>query len=148
MNAGGATLYINRDIKKLIPAGTIIVVRARKKPFIEVSVSLAAIGLDDQSKPKPAAEPPPIVSTVDGWAWKRFLTLVGKQAVVGSHGINLRTRPERNATNIGVIKASSTVTIIGSPEDLYVPVRVRRNDFIEPVNCPIHLLIQLSFHLK
>ncbi len=136
VNAGGATLYINRDIKKLIPAGTIIVVRMQKKPFVQVSVSLAAIGLDDQAKPKPAAEPPPIVSTVDGWAWKRFLTVAGKQAVVGSHGINLRTRPERNATNIGVIKASSTVTIIGAPKELYIPVRVRRNDFIEPVNLP------------
>ena len=136
VNIGSATLYINPTLKKLIPSGTIVIVVSRKEPFTRIRVAQAAIGMEDKIPPKPASEPPPIVSTVDGWAWKRYLTLVGKQAVVSSQGINLRTRPERKATNIGMVKAGSTVSLTGAPKEMYVPVRVRRNDFIEPVDLP------------
>jgi len=136
VNEGGATLYVNPSKSKLVPSGTIIIVVSQKKPFTRVRIPLAAIGVDDKSAPKPAAEPPPIVSTVDGWGWKRFLTLAGKQAIVGPHGVNLRTRPDQTATNIGMVKANSTVSLIGMPKDLYVPIRVRRNDFQEPVDLP------------
>jgi hypothetical protein len=94
------------------------------------------MGLDQKTALKPAPEPPPVVATVDGWAWKRFLTVVGKQAVVGTHGINLRAKPDQQSPNIGLVKASSTVSVLGRSEGLYLPVRVRRNDFQGAVNLP------------
>jgi len=136
VNAGGATLYIDRDLKVIIPAGTIVIASARQGQFKRVKVARAAVGLDDEDQPKPDAEPPPIVVTVDGWAWKRFLTVVGKQAVVGSHGVNLRTKPDQAARNIGMVKANSTVTITGQVDGAYMPVRVRRNDFQGAVDLP------------
>jgi hypothetical protein len=35
-----------------------------------------------------------------------------------------------------MVKANSTVSLLGVPQDLYVPIRVRRNDFQEPVYLP------------
>jgi hypothetical protein len=136
INAGGATLYIDRDHKTLVPAGTIVKVVAKQGQFCRVKVAQAAVGIDDRSGPKPSPEPPPVVATVDGWAWKRYLTVVGKQAVVGSHGINLRAKPDRNTVNIGLVKANSTVTVLGRSEGLYLPVRARRDDFQGPVSLP------------
>ncbi len=134
VNTGGATLYINKEQKKLIPAGTIVSLRSKQEPFSRVRVSQAAIGMTDEKPPKPTGEPPPIVTTIDGWAWKRYLTVAGKQAIVGTHGVNLRTAPDRSASNIGMIKANSTVSVLGTAKDEYLPVRARRNDFMEPVN--------------
>jgi hypothetical protein len=136
VNIGGATLYINNETSKMIPAGTIMIVEKEKEPFISVRVPLVAIGLKEQTEPIPTPEPPPLIATVEGWAWKRFLTVVGNQAIVGSHGINLREGPERTAANIGMVKAKSTVTILSPGQGPYLPVRVRRNDFIEPVSLP------------
>ncbi|HSG19006.1 MAG TPA: peptidoglycan DD-metalloendopeptidase family protein [Anaerolineae bacterium] len=136
VNAGGATLYIDREHTARVPAGTIVIVAARQGQFSRVKVAKAAVGQADKRSPKPAPEPPPIMATVDGWAWKRFLTVVGKQAVVGSHGINLRTKPDRVARNIGMVKANSTVTVLGQTDGLYLPVRVRRNDFQGAVALP------------
>jgi len=136
VNAGGATLYVDRDHNMLVPAGTIVKVLAKQGQFCRVKVARAAVGLDDQNGPKPTPEPPPVVATVDGWAWKRYLTVVGKQAVVGSHGINLRAKPDQNTANIGLVKANSTVSVLGRSEGLYLPVRVRRDDFQGPVNLP------------
>jgi hypothetical protein len=136
VNAGGATLYVDRDNQVLIPAGTIVIIVASQGQFKRVKVPQASVGLDHKSGPKPAPEPPPVVATVDGWAWKRFLTVIGKQAVVGSHGINLRTKPDRRASNIGLVKASSTVSVLGRSEGLYLPIRVRRDDFQGAVSLP------------
>jgi hypothetical protein len=136
VNAGGATLYIDQDTKVLTPAGTIVVVIASQGQFMRVKVAQAAVGLDHGAGPKPAPEPPPVVATVDGWAWKRYLTVVGTQAVVGTHGINLRTKPDQRAGNIGLVKANSTVSVLGRSEGLYIPVRVRRDDFQGAVNLP------------
>ncbi|MFN2223181.1 MAG: peptidoglycan DD-metalloendopeptidase family protein, partial [Candidatus Promineifilaceae bacterium] len=136
INAGGATLYVDQEHKVLVPAGTIVIVLASQGQFMRVKVPQAAVGLNQTAGPKPAPEPPPIVATLDGWAWKRFLTVVGRQAVVGSHGINLRAKPDQRAGNIGLVKANSTVSVLGQSEGLYLPVRARRDDFQGAVNLP------------
>jgi hypothetical protein len=136
VSTGGATLYINPSLKKTIPAGTIIIVDKRQSPFARVRVSQAAVGLKDTTPPQPAPEPPPLVATIDGWAPKYFLTVLGKQAIVGPHGINLRAGAARTTANIGMVRAGSTVSVIGMPKERYLPVRVRRNDFMEPVSHP------------
>jgi len=137
VNDGGATLYINPDLKKIIPTGSIIIKLSQKEPFTRVKVPLATIGLSSSSQPKPAPEPPAIVSTVDGWASKRLLVFAGKQAIVGIHGVSLRRGPEKSALNIGLVKANSTVSVLGMPESQYSPIRVRRSDFLEPVTLPV-----------
>ncbi len=129
VNVGGATLYVQRDYKVLVPAGTIVIAGAKQGQFRRVKVARAAVGLDEDTTKKPAPEPPPIVVTIDGWAWKRYLTVVGNQAIIGSHGVNLRTKPDQAAHNIGMVKANSTVTVLGQADGPYMPVRVRRNDF-------------------
>jgi uncharacterized protein YgiM (DUF1202 family) len=136
VNAGGATLYIDREHKARVAAGTIVLVVAKQGQFRRVKVARAAIGLGEKKAPKPAPEPPPIIVTVDGWAWKRFLTVVGRQAVVGSYGMNLRSKPDRATRNIGMVKANSTVTVLGQSDGLYLPVRVRRDDFQGAVTLP------------
>lgn len=136
VNAGGATLYINSDLKRIIPAGSIIMALAQQEPFTRVKVPLATIGMGSIDKPMPAPEPPTIVATVEGWASKHLLIYAGKQAIVGIHGVTLRDGSERTANSIGLVKANSTVSLLGPSEGQTVPIRVRRNDFMEPVVLP------------
>ncbi len=136
VNAGGATIYINPELKKLVPAGSIILPLAEQKPFTRVRVPLASIGISNRGDLKPAPEPPAIVSTVDGWASKHVLIFAGNQAIVGTHGVTLKYDSDQSGRTIGLVKANSTVSVLGQPEGRYIQVRVRRNDFIEPVNLP------------
>jgi hypothetical protein len=136
VSVGGATLYVNPDLTKTVPEGTIIIVDRQQSPFARVRVSRAAIGLGDTTTPEPEPEPPPLVATIDGWAPIHFLTVLGKRAIVGSHGINLRTGPARTERNIGMVRAGSTASVIGTSEERYLPIRVRRSDFMEPVFHP------------
>jgi hypothetical protein len=135
-NAGGATLYVNANQKYSLPEGTIVILGSKRLPYVRVRVPKAAIGVEDSAFTTPALEPPPIIATVDGWAWKRYLVVVGKQAVVGSHGVDVRAGPKRTAPNVGMVKAGSTVGILGPTSGQFRPIRVRRNDFIEPVTLP------------
>ncbi len=116
-----------------MPAGTLVIIESKKAPYVKVRVPKAALGIQDSAAIIPAPEPPPLISTVDGWAWSRHLVIVGKQAVVGSHGVSVRAAPENSASNIGMVKAGSTVGISGPADGQFRPVRARRNDFIEPV---------------
>lgn len=136
VNSGGATLYIEADQHYYLPAGTMVVVVSKRAPYAKIRVTKAAIGVEDSASITPSPEPPPIMATVDGWAWKRYLVTVGNQAVVGSHGVNVRAGPERSAPNVGMVKAGSTVSLLGPASGQFRPVRVRRNDFIEPVGIP------------
>ena len=136
VNVGGATLYINPDLTKAIAAGTIVIVDKRQNPFARVRAPRVAVGLNDTTPLKPAPEPPPLVATIDGWASRHFLTVLGKQAIVGHHGVNLRDGAGRVEPNIGMVRAGSTATVIGTSKERYLPIRVRRNDFIEPVFHP------------
>jgi hypothetical protein len=77
------------------------------------------------------------VTTVDGWAWQSYLHVFGNQAVINTpYGINLRQDPDSTTPNLGVVRTASTVSILGQAKNGYLPVRVRRADFIGPVNYP------------
>jgi hypothetical protein len=134
ISVGGATLYKEADKTYFMPAGTLVIVESKRVPYVKIRVPKAAIGIQDSAAIIPAPEPPPLISTVDGWAWSRHLVIVGNQAVVGLHGVSVRAAPENSASNIGMVKASSTVGILGPADGHFRPVRARRNDFIEPVS--------------
>ena len=136
VNPGGATIYINPELNKIIPAGAMIIPKGSKDMFTQVKVPLATIGLASGMKHEPAPEPPAIVATVDGWASKNMLIFVDKQAIVGTHGVSLRDEQDQTAEIIGIVKAKSTITVLDMPQGQYVHVRVRRNDFLEPVQLP------------
>jgi hypothetical protein len=142
-NAGGINLRrtpsINGPSIDLVPAGTIMIVTGEKQGgYIPVQVPTAALSNAKPTPPPPPATPPPPSSDqlVDGWAFAPYVTRSDNQAVVGQYGINLRTRPERNAANIGLVKGGSTVTVLGDQQGEYLPARVRLSDFTGPVNIP------------
>ena len=132
-NTGGvnlrATPSINGEQIAVVPGGTLMkITGAWRGQYIPVDVPLAAIGFSVPAPP-PAPPPPPTVSTVDGWGWQDYLTITGNQAVVGQYGINLRVAPDQTAGNIGVVLGGSTVTVLDTAQNSYLPVRVRREDF-------------------
>jgi len=133
---GGATLYMSSDEKITIPSGTIVGILKVQEAFTQIRVARAALGLEDTDPPRPDPEPPPIVATVEGWAYRYFLSLFGNRATVGKHGVSLRAEPDRVSANIGIIRAGSSVSIIGTVKGRYLPIKVRRNDFFEPVTLP------------
>lgn len=141
-NAGGINLRktpsIAGELIALVPGGSIMLVNGgQRNGYTPVKVPAASIST---AVPDPVIpEPPPTQqdNTVDGWAWNSYLTPIGNnQAVVGQYGINLRTAPQRNADNIGLVKGDSTVLVTGTPRGEYTPVEVRRRDFSGPVNVP------------
>ncbi len=141
-NAGGVNLRsgpsATADKIALVPAGTIVIIAGPANGnFLPVRVARAAVGLPDTAPaPKPAAPPPPTEATVDGWGFTAYLTVSGKQAVVGQAGINLRARAQRTAANIGLVAGGSTVTLLGGQEGEYTRVRVRQADFNGPISLP------------
>jgi hypothetical protein len=136
VNTGGATLYIEASQSYHIPPGTLVITDSKRAPYVRIRVPKAAIGAEDGLSYKPAPEPPAVISTVDGWAWKRYLAVVGRQAVVGPHGVNVRSEPEMTSSNIGMVKAGSTVSLLGQDKGQFRSVRIRRNDFIDRVALP------------
>lgn len=139
-NAGGVTLRISQTRSYPLPEGSMMIVLGDGRAgFTPVQVPRAALGLDTGDIPsQPAPEPPPTVTTINGWAWEPFLRPVGRQAIVNTaQGVNLRAKPDRNATNIGIVKAGSAVTLLARAANGYLPIRVRRADFLGPVNLPL-----------
>lgn len=132
------TASINGRIIDLIPGGAILIVTGPVRgQYVPVKVPTATLRNVPQPPP-PTPTPPPATgdSTVDGWGFAPYLTRQGNQAIVGQFGINLRNAPNRNAANIGLVTGSSSVTITGTQQGEYLPVRVRRTDFTGPVNAP------------
>jgi hypothetical protein len=143
-NVGGINLRetpsVNGRRLGLAPGGTILIVSgAARGQYVPVRAPLAAVGMAEPAPPPaptPAPPPPPTVSTVEGWAFAPYLTISDSQAVVGQYGINLRQAPDRNSTNIGLVKGGSTVSVTGGATGEYLPVRVRREDFGGAINLP------------
>lgn len=128
--------HTNGRLIDLIPAGTIVLVSGPTSgEYTPVRVATATLR---HAPPAPPPTPPPATDdhTVDGWGFAPYLVRQGSQANVGQFGINLRQAPDRNAANIGLVTGGSTVTITGSQQGEYLPVRVRRRDFTGPVNAP------------
>lgn len=141
-SAGGVNLRqgptVHADIHGLVPAGTIMIITGQRRGnYTPVRVATRALPQAAPPPPPPPAPPPPqTVAMVDGWAWKPYLNVSGEQAVVGEYGINLRTGASRQASNVGVVRGGSTVTVLGDATGEYLPVRARRQDFIGPVRLP------------
>lgn len=137
---GGVSLRMapapNATRVAVIPEGTIIILNgSQNNDYIPVKVPNVAIGIAPPPPP-PASPPPSTVTTVDGWGFAANIMVSGNRAVVGNFGINLRTAPERNAGNIGLVNAGSTAEVLGSVRGEYLPIRVKRSDFMGPVNLP------------
>ncbi|WP_420631612.1 peptidoglycan DD-metalloendopeptidase family protein [Candidatus Leptofilum sp.] len=142
VNSGGINLRKNPSIVgqliDLVPGGTIIIVTGPAKGQY-TPVQVANVSLSNPPvppAPTPGPPPPATEHQVDGWAFTNYITRSGNQAVVGQYGINLRAAPQRTATNIGLVKGGSTVTVTGSSQGEYTPVRARRIDFSGPINIP------------
>ena len=140
-NPDGITLRIDPQNSAFVPGGTIMIVSSsgvEVRDFTPVQVPRAAIGLEVADYPSiPSSEPPNTITTIEGWAWKAFLHRFDNQAMVKTqYGINFRTKPNKQSNNIGVLRAYSTVFILGKEENGYQLVRARRADFVGPVELP------------
>lgn len=122
----------------VIPEGTIFIINGpQSNEYLPVRVPSAAIGMTPLPPPPPPPTPPPTtVTTIDGWGFAANIMVSGSQAVIGQFGINLRGAPERNATNIGLVNAGSRGEVLGPVRGEYLPIRVRRSDFMGPINLP------------
>lgn len=135
VNPGGAALRLGPGHTVPIPEGTILVVSGKNdQAYTPVKVASTAVGHDVPTLPVTPAPPPPAnVATIDGWGWLERLHIVGNQAVVDArHGINLRTEPHQKSVSVGIVRAGSTGLVLGEPENGYLPMRVRRADFMGP----------------
>lgn len=142
VNAGGLSLRSgpsrNHQRLNVVPEGTMMVVTGGVQgEYIPVDVPLVAIG-EAATVPvaRPAPEFPPMVSTVDGWGFADYIQPDASEmrGVVGEYGINLRSAPRRNASNIGIVKGGSSVSITGPRSGEYYPVQAARSDFAGEIN--------------
>lgn len=142
VNASPASLRAqpNPDATRLaiIPAGTLMRVSGpTQNQYIPVQVPNVAIGLDtNDPTPPPATELPPGIATLDGWGFTPNLAVNGNMAVIINPGVNLRTAPQRTATNIGLVRPNSSAEVTGTPQGDYTPIRVSQNDFIGEIHLP------------
>ncbi len=122
----------------LVPGGSIMIITGPERgQYTPVQVPTAALTNAPVPEPENPTPPPTQQSeTVDGWAFASYLSLTGSNAVVGQYGINLRSAPNRQATNMGLVRGGSTVQVIGQRNGEYLPVRARRQDFSGPINVP------------
>ncbi|MCA9920790.1 MAG: M23 family metallopeptidase [Anaerolineales bacterium] len=141
-NSGGINLRkspsVYGQLIDLVPGGTIMILTGSKQgQYTAVKVPNAALKNAPTPEPTDPTPPPTTTSpTVDGWAYASYLTRNGDQAVVGQYGINLRATPDRQGTNMGLVRGGSTITVTGKVQGDYLPVRVRRSDFSGPINVP------------
>lgn len=134
----GAQLWLSPESSYLIPGGSMMILEGREyNSYVLVRVPRAALGLTDETAPpEPDVLPNPTVSTVDGWALADALHLVDQLAVVTAAGAHLRLEPAQQATNIGLVRGGQTVAWLGITQNEFLLVRVRRDDFVGPVNLP------------
>lgn len=138
--SGGLTLRdeptVQAETIDRVPEGTLVILQDESRGgYSEVNVPTSA--LESSAVPEPAnaaRELPPDATTVDGWAWKSFLKISGLLAVVLNQGINLRAKATRDSKNRGVLKGGSTVEVLGSAENGYLPVRALLDNFVGPVD--------------
>ncbi len=136
VNPGGITLRVGPADLVHVPGGTILIITGKKdQAYIPVKVARAAISDGEINEPiKPIPFPPGTVATVDGWGWVERLQVFQNRAVIrANHGINLRAEPYEASSRIGIVRAKSTVQVLGQMQNNYLPIRVRQVDFIGPV---------------
>jgi murein DD-endopeptidase MepM/ murein hydrolase activator NlpD len=135
----GVTLRIDANNSSVVPGGTMMIITApAQDDFTPVQVPKTAVDDYEPEFPtQPAPEPPPTVATLEGWAWSDFCTISGQQGVITHpHGINLRHEADTNSANLGVLRSGSTVSILNTAQNGYLPVRARRVDFVSPIVLP------------
>jgi hypothetical protein len=147
-NAGGVSLrggpgqsHTRLDV---VPAGTMMIVTGGgQNQYLPVEVPRVAAPTappppsapPPPPPPKPSPEFPPMVSTVDGWAFATNIkTENGVRGLVGQYGINLRAAPRRDGVLIGLLREGASVTISGATSGEYVPVKAARTDFMGEIN--------------
>ena len=134
-------LHIARNRQIPVPEGTIVIVTGETASgYYGVKVAEASVGVNKTDLPsEPAPPPSATVATVYGWAWSTYLNLnfKGDQGIVNTpYGIHLRSGPNKNTNNLGIVRRGSTVQVLGEKSDGYLRVQVRRADFVGPVNLP------------
>lgn len=142
VNSGGINLRKTASVVgqliDLVPGGTILIVNGpRKGKYTPVKVANATLSnVPAPPAPTPAPPPAPTENLVNGWAFTKQINISGSQAIAGRWGINLRSAPQRTATNMGLVRGGSTMSVTGKAQGEYTPVSVRRVDFSGPINIP------------
>ncbi len=136
INAGDAHLHeeasTDSEVIDLIPAGTMLIVTGDEIGEC-IPVQVPSRALDSASVMVPPAEPDPDDLTppdgvVFAWAWADYLQITGHYALVGRHGINLRSAPKLESEKIGQVSWGYMVTLVGITVNGYAPIFVYRSD--------------------
>ncbi|MFL7839954.1 MAG: peptidoglycan DD-metalloendopeptidase family protein [Candidatus Promineifilaceae bacterium] len=139
VNVGDAHLRegpdVNDEVIDLIPEGTILILTGEKdEDSVEVRAPTRALDgaevLYPPDEPQ-AGDPVPPGDVLLGWAWEDYLEIRGNYAMVGRHGINLRSSPVRNATLIGKVQWGFMATIVGKSINGYAPVFIYLRDVLD-----------------
>jgi hypothetical protein len=138
INTGDAHLReessANSEVIDLVPAGTILVVLGDEVNG-SLPVRVPTRALDSAPVVFPPPQPPPgTVTPTEGivlaWAWEDFLDTSGRYAMVGRHGVNLRSAPTRMDRQIGQMQWGNLVTLIGPSINGYAPIFAHEADVI------------------
>ena len=106
------------------PHGDYLPLRVRRTDF-SGPINMPPGGV---TPPAPAPAPTPGSDGILGWAWTQNLTIVGRQAISGQFGTNLRAGPSRTAVSIGLFNEGARAEVAGLAEGEYTPLRVRPSD--------------------
>ena len=140
VNSGDAHLReepgVNAEVIDLIPEGTILILTGKKEgDSIEVRVPTRALDSSEVVYPpdEPApGNPVPPDDVMLGWAWEDYLEVRGNYAMVGRHGIHLRSAPLRDSQLIGKVQWGYMATIVGQSVNGYAPIFIYLRDIISP----------------
>ncbi len=140
VNSGGAHLRkepgVDAEVIDLIPAGTLLIVTGEPEgESIPVRVPIRALDGSDVVFAPPQPEPDNPITPSDvmlAWAWEDYLDITGKYAMVGRHGVNLRSVPVRDGKLIGQVQWGYLATIVGPSINGYAPIFVYTRDVINP----------------
>jgi hypothetical protein len=138
VNAGDAHLHegpsTNSEVIDLIPAGTMLIFTGDEVgECVRVQAPSRSLNssspLSSPEEPDPNNLMPPD-GVVLGWAWAEYLQISGHFAMVGRHGINLRSAPKLDSEKIGQVQWGYMVTIVGLTINGYAPLFVFRSDIV------------------
>jgi hypothetical protein len=126
----------NAEVIDLIPEGTILILTGEKDGS-DIAVRVPTRALESSEvvyapdEPAPGNPVPPD-DVLLAWAWEDYLEIRGNYAMVGRHGVNLRSSPLRDSTIIGKVQWGYMATIVGTSVNGYAPVFVYLRDIIDP----------------
>ena len=104
-------------------------------PQPEIATSMP---LPTEAPPFAPTPRPDLSPVVSGWAYTDELTILGQTAISGPLGVNLRSDPCLEATNLGFVPAGANMVVTGWPNGDYSPVRIDK-DLLQP---PLERLAQ------